>query len=171
MPRFLRRQSMQGREDIFERDVSGLLRGEQLFPMTVSVHAHSLCRIRYLTKQGRDAHRGRCPYCSSHSARRPLERTSQNRALPSEASEDDPNKAPPHSLVKAPAVAGAEEQVALPKAILPGLLWCGLHGRSVPFATAEEPSPQHHACSVLRSAEFVHQNGMSEIGQPSLSAV
>ena len=44
-------------------------------------------------------------------------------------------------------------------------------GAAFPSPTAEEPSPQHHACSVLRSAEFVHQNGMSEIGQPSLSAV
>lgn len=108
-----------GREDIFERDVSGLLRGEQLFPMTVSVHAHSLCRIRYLTKQGRDAHRGRCPYCSSHSARdhwsaRP--RIVRCRPRPPKTTQTR------HRRIarKGCRSCRSEEQVALPKAILPG---------------------------------------------------
>jgi len=122
-----------GREDIFERDVSGLLRGEQLFPMTVSVHAHSLCRIRYLTKQGRDAHRGRCPYCSSHSARdhwsaRP--RIVRCRPRPPKTTQTRHRR---DRLVKAAAVAGAKSRSLCRKPSYPAAL-VGLHGRSVPFA-------------------------------------
>ena len=74
---------------------------------------------RFLRKQGRDAHRGRCPYCSSHSARdhwsaRP--RIVRCRPRPPKTTQTR------HRRIarKGCRSCRSEEQVALPKAILPG---------------------------------------------------
>lgn len=85
-----------GREDIFERDVSGLLPGRTTLPHDCfrSCPFALSHQVSYKARTGRTSRS--LPLLLQSQRTRPLERTSQNRALPSEASEDDPNKAPPH---------------------------------------------------------------------------